>query len=68
MLRVRVLGVAKLKAPEPSMTEGSANSVVLVDVACVILFATVPYPQLYYDAGGLDEESFGMGKVADYGS
>ena len=34
----------------------------------VKLFATVPYPQHYYDTGCLDEESWGMDMVMDYGS
>ena len=34
----------------------------------VKLFATVPDPQHHYDTGCLDEESWGMDRVTDYGS
>ena len=41
----------------------------IVDIANdVKLFATVPYPQHYYDTGCLNEESWGMDRVTDYGS
>ena len=30
--------------------------------------ATVPYPQHHYNTGCLDQESWGMDRVTDYGS